>query len=233
MQAKKRNTARKHNASDEASKHVPVIAMDHVYMNEVTDDTDNPILVIGDSCCEGIWAVRIKKGGDTAAVKNIVANFLRGFVYSKVVPKSDQEPANRSIDRDAVEILFEDDFQELRGGQVVMQHLSVIESAANGVIENAIQRMQGQVRQIKLDLDMNIKAKIKQSQTKKRWLIEYAAQTQVFWSISEDDGLTAIHQNQKKIYLGSEAQVRRTNHVQAAERTSRSASQKPDGDREC
>ena len=105
--AKKRNTARKHNASDEASKHVPVIAMDHVYMNEVTDDTDNPILVIGDSCCEGIWAVRIKKGGDTAAVKNIVANFLRGFVYSKVVPKSDQEPANRSMERNAVEILFE------------------------------------------------------------------------------------------------------------------------------
>ena len=73
-------------------------------------------------------------------MKNNVANFLRGFVYSKVVPKSDQEPAIRSIDRDVVEILFEDDFEELCAGQVVMQHLSLV-SAANEAIDNAIQRV--------------------------------------------------------------------------------------------
>ena len=53
-QAKRRNPAQKHNAIDEARKHVPVIAIDYMYMNEVTDATDNPLLVIGDSCSEGI-----------------------------------------------------------------------------------------------------------------------------------------------------------------------------------
>ena len=141
MQAKKRNPAHKHNASDEASKHVPAIAIDYMYMNEVTDDTDNPIRVIGDSCREGIWAVFIKKRGDTTAVKNKVAKFPRGLRCSKVVPKSDQEPAIRSMDRNVVEMLFEDDFEELCASQVVMPHLSVVESAANGAIENATQRV--------------------------------------------------------------------------------------------
>ena len=63
-------------------------------------------------------------------------------MFSKVVPKSDQEPAVRSMERNAVEILFEDDFQEMRGSQIVMQHLPVVESASTGDIENATQRVQ-------------------------------------------------------------------------------------------
>ena len=66
---------------------------------------------------------------------------------------------------DTVESLFEDEFKELCGCQVVMQHSPVGESAANGAIENAIQRV---------------------------WpcLVEYAAHTQLFWRIFGDDGLT-------------------------------------------
>ena len=51
-----------------------------------------------------------------------------------------------------VESLFEDDFRELCCCQVVMQHSPVGESAANGAIENAIQRVPEPVRVIKLGL---------------------------------------------------------------------------------
>ena len=119
VQAKKRNPAHKLNASDGANKHVPVIATDYIYMNEMTDDTNSPIQVIHDSCSEGVWAVFTKKKGDSARTSSEV------FGYSKKLIKSDQEPAVRSIERNEVESLFEDDFKASCGCQVVMQHSRV------------------------------------------------------------------------------------------------------------
>ena len=95
------------------------------------------------------------------------------------------------MERNVVESLFVDDFKELYGSQVVMQHSPVGESAANG-IENANQRVQGQIRAIKLDLETNITAKLKRSQTICPWLIEPVVQALLFWRKSGDGGFTAI-----------------------------------------
>ena len=203
----------KHNASGRANKHVPKIAMD---MNEMTDDTNGPKLVIHDSSSDGVWAVFTKMEGDRAHVKNKVANIIRSLGYSII--KSDQAPVIRSMERKVVESLHEDDFGEFCCCQVVMLHSPVGESAANGVIENAIRRVQGQVRAIKLDIETNIKAKLNPSQTIWLWPIEYAAQTFLFWRTSGDDGLTAIQtENQEKIHHSAEAQMRRRNHIQDTE----------------
>ena len=177
----------KHNASGRANKHVPKIAMD---VNEMTDDTNGPKLVIHDSSSDGVWAVFTKMEGDRAHVKNKVANIIRSLGCSII--KSDQALVIKSMERKDVESLHEDDFGEFCCCQVVMLHSPVGESAANGVIENAIQRVQGQVRAIKLDIETNIKAKLNPSQTIWLWPIEYAAQTFLFWRTSGDDGLTAI-----------------------------------------
>ena len=99
VQAKKRNPAHRHTASDKANKLVPVIAMDHMYMNETTDDTNNPTLVTHESCGGGAWAASTTKKGDCAHVKHKVTNIIRGLGYSNVVIKSDQEPAVRGIER--------------------------------------------------------------------------------------------------------------------------------------
>ena len=107
-------------------------------------------------------------------VQNKVANIISSLVCSKMVIRSDQNPAMRSVERNVVESLFDDAVRQLCGCQVVMPHSPVGESAANGVIEDAIQRVQGQVRTIKLDLETNIKAKLNSSQTIWPWLIEYA-----------------------------------------------------------
>ena len=52
--------------SDEAHKHVPVIAVDYVCMNEMTGETNKPMLVTHDSSSGGIWAVFTEKNGDSA-----------------------------------------------------------------------------------------------------------------------------------------------------------------------
>ena len=54
------------------------------------------------------------KRGDSAHVKNKVANFIRSLRYSKTAIKPDQEPTLRSMERNVVESLFEGDVRELR-----------------------------------------------------------------------------------------------------------------------
>ena len=82
--------------------------MDYMHMNETTDDTNNPLLVVHDSCSEGVWAVFTKKKGDSAHGKSNFAKSIRGLGCSKVVIKSDQEPAIRSMERNVVESLIDD-----------------------------------------------------------------------------------------------------------------------------
>ena len=66
----------------------------------------------------------------------------------------------RGKERHAVESLKRDDIKEMCGCQSTMQHSQVGESAANGAIENAIQRVQRQVKATELDVGSNIKAKL-------------------------------------------------------------------------
>ena len=89
------------------------------------DGTSNPILVIHDSCSEGVWAVFTKETSDSAHVKNRVAKIIRGLKKSKTVIRRDQEPTIRSMERNDLEHLFEDDFGELCGCQVVIRWWSV------------------------------------------------------------------------------------------------------------
>ena len=55
---------------------------------------------------------------------------------------------------------WQDDFKEECGCQVIILNSPVGESAANGKVENAIQRIQDQIRSIKLDLEINANIKI-------------------------------------------------------------------------
>ena len=63
---------------------------------------NRPILVIHDSCSEGVCAVFTKKQGDSVHVRN-VANITRGLGYLMTVIKSDLEPTLRSMERNVVE----------------------------------------------------------------------------------------------------------------------------------
>ena len=62
----------------------------------------------------------------------------------------------RVMERCSVESLSEDDFKELRVCEVVMQHNSSGKFAANGAVENTVQRLWRQVRAFKLDSEPTI-----------------------------------------------------------------------------
>ena len=141
--------------------------------------------------------------------------------------KSDQERAIRSMDGNVDERLFEDDFRETR---VVMQHSPVGESLANGATDNAIQRVQGQIRASNKDLEMHIKAKLNPSQT----MADPVCCPNAL--VLQNIGGRRPHgnpENQGQIHHSTEAQIRKRHHVQSAEGRQASVSQKPGGDVEC
>ena len=75
---------------------------------------------------------------------------------------------------------------------MVIQKSPVGESAANGKVENAIQRLQDQIRAIKLDVEINANTRINPDQPAWPWFIEFVAPTILYWRIGGYDGFTAI-----------------------------------------
>ena len=128
-----------------------------MYLNEKSDDANHPILVLHDSQSEGIWAIFARKKGDSDYVVKKVAEIIKRLGYSKIVLKSDQEPAIRNLEGKTQSSIWEDaaqlqeNIKQECGCQVAIQHSPVGDSAANGMAENTVQRVQGQIRALKLD----------------------------------------------------------------------------------
>ena len=183
VQAKRKNPSHRRK-SDDVEKHIPVLSMDYMYMNEIDDENNLPILVIHDSMSEGVWAMFVKrKGNYSEYVSKKLFDIVNMLGYSKIVLKSDQEPAIKDLMYEAKKKVWQDInlFQEGIKAQctcqVTIQHSPVGESQSNGVVENAIQGVQGQIRAIKLDVESNSEAKLTPSHPAWPWLIQFAAQT--------------------------------------------------------
>ena len=149
VQAKKRNPAHPSVKKEDKHKYLPVISMDYMYLNEKDDDTNNPILAVHDSESEGVWAVFARRKRPSAYTTKKVADIIKRLGYSKIIIKSDQEPALTSMEDKVRKAMWQDmedmmnEIKEECGGiQVVVQHSPVGDSAANGAIENAIQRIE-------------------------------------------------------------------------------------------
>ena len=140
--------------------------MDYMYLNEKGDTKNCPILVVHDSVGEGVWAIPVHKKGDDSYAKKRVCGVIRRLGYSKIVIMSDQEFALADLEEQVRHKEFresekwQDDIKAERDCQVVVQNSPVGESAANGKVENAIQRVQYQIRAINLDLEINANIKI-------------------------------------------------------------------------
>ncbi|MCP2504859.1 MAG: hypothetical protein NLN65_06160 [Candidatus Poseidoniaceae archaeon] len=198
VKAKRKNPS--HRKTDAGQhKHVPVLSMDYMFMNEKTDDYNFPILVLHDSESERAWAIFVKrKGNYSEYVSKRIAEIVNWLGYTKVVFKTDQEPAIKDVMHDAKTKIWKDmdAFHEQVkthcACQITVLHSPVGESQANGVVENAIQRIQGQIRAIKLDVESSSDTKMVPTHPAWPWMIEFAAQSILYWRISGDDGLTAI-----------------------------------------
>ena len=198
VKAKRKNPS--HRKTDAGQhKHVPVLSMDYMFMNEKTDDYNFPILVLRDSGSEGVLASFVKREGNYSEyVSKRIAEIANWLGYTKVVFKTDQEPAIKDVMHDAKTKIWKDmdafheQVKNYCACQITVLQSPVGESQANCVVENAIQRIQGQIRAIKLDVESSSDTKMAPTHPAWPWMIEIAAQSILYWRISGDGGLTAI-----------------------------------------
>jgi hypothetical protein len=153
----------------------------------------NPILVMTESESGGIWAIPVKrKGNYSSYVSQRIANIIQRIGYARCIIKCDQEPAIIDVTKEVKISLFQElqeyaknvsvegveiEFAELKEPVITTEHSPVGESQANGRIENAVGRVQGQIGALHLDLEEHLKIKLEHNHPIWPWLIEYAAQT--------------------------------------------------------
>ena len=73
-----------------------------MYLNEKSDDVNNPILVVHDSVSEGVWAIFVKRKSESSYSVKKVSDIIKRLGYSKIIIKSDQEPSLISRIREAL-----------------------------------------------------------------------------------------------------------------------------------
>lgn len=193
----KRKNAGHHQRGGHVQHGVPAMSADYMYFNEKGDFHNRPAMVVHDSGSQGVRATAADNKGESECVIRRLCGIIKHLGYMKIACKSEQEPSiaevNREV-RDQAHCIA----QSIAGKadvpgacQVVVQHSPVGGSAANGAIEKAIQRVQGQLRAIKLDLEAAAGFRINPSFHIWKWLIEFAAPAFLMWRLCGDDGYTA------------------------------------------
>ena len=122
-----------------------------------------------------------QKGENEYAIMKSVQYITKILGYRKFIFKGDQEPALRTL---------MDRVSRLCGEQVIFEESPVGESQSNGAIENAVQRIQGQYRSMKSDLETRYGKKIPSDHPALVCLVMHAGLT-MFRFTKGSDGNTA------------------------------------------
>jgi hypothetical protein len=115
----------------------------------------------------GVTVPRKGSTGHYAARK--VADLMEecGNKNADVIIKSDQEPAIR--------FLVDDVCKARTGAKTIPEESPVASKGSNGIVERAVQTIEGQIRALKSQLDERYKIKIDVEHLVVTWLVDYAA----------------------------------------------------------
>ena len=135
-----------------------------------------------------------EKGSKGKFVADKVLDFIAecGNMKGDILIKTDQEPAIKYLVKDIV--LERGDEPDCR---TVVEESPVGSSGSNGVIERAVQTIEGQVRVLKLALENRVKAKVPADSNVVTFMAEYAAYLVNRLEVGKD-GKTASERNRGK-----------------------------------
>jgi hypothetical protein len=139
-------------------------------------------------------AVVPEKGSKGKFVADKVLEFITecGNLKGDIVIKTDQEPAIKYLAKD---IVLERGNEP--GCRTIIEESPVGSSGSNGVVERAVQSVEGQIRALKLALENRIKFKISAKSNVVTFLAEYAAYLLNRLEVGKD-GKTATERNRGK-----------------------------------
>ena len=196
VKGKANNQGHSISASGSHESEVPIVSIDYAFVNEDGEDRkirkererrgeekeagevkSMPMIVIHDSKSKYVAAEIVpEKGVNEYAVRRI-AQIINRLGYRRVIIKSDQEASIVAL-KGAVkrEIELEVSFEESPVG----------EHQSNGAIENAIKRIQGQIRTVRDALESRIGERIRGDDNVFTWLVRNAAASMNRYQIGSD-----------------------------------------------
>ena len=202
-QAKKRNPP---HVTAKVGDHrgTPVISMDYTFLNYKHGADDNPVVIVTDSQSGGLWALPVvRKGNYNSYTSKRTASISDKIGYAKCILKSDQEYSIDEVAEETRRVLREElrkcadqvTLDERCKGmvnepQIGLESSPVGESQSNGRVETAIQRIQGQISALKLDIESRSNISLTSQHAIWPWLIEHAAQCLHMYQTGRGDGLT-------------------------------------------
>ena len=162
----------RHSRKDVASgEREPVVSIDYMFMNDNQQEGEEkgmPIIVVKDRTTRIIRSRFVPQKGHIGYAVKVVSGILESLGHSKLIFKSDQEPAILSL-KDAVKSESRID--------IVMEEFPEYESKSNGEVERAIQMVQGQIRTMKDRLESRYGQRIGGEHPCLPWLIAHASDT--------------------------------------------------------
>ena len=154
----------------EDRKSSPLLVADYCFMRDNEDEDVTTVLVLRLYPAKAILATVCPSKGVDDYVVSRVAYFIRDSGYSKLVFRSDQEPALRALLNEAFKKASDSQLE-----QAVPEASAVGESQSNGRAENSVLRIQDLVRTYKCALESRLYARIPCDHPVFFWLVEHAA----------------------------------------------------------
>ena len=140
-----------------------------------------PILVSRDRKSKWINAAVVPQKGNCAYAIKRLSEDVGALGYSRLVLKSDQEPAIKEL---KARVKME------RAEDIIMEESPAYEHRANGEVERAIQTVQGQVRTLKSALEARYNSPVGQDWSVLPWMVRHAGNA-INRYLRGTDGLTA------------------------------------------
>jgi hypothetical protein len=200
VKGKASNQGHSSSASGGHESDVPVVSIDYAFINEDGEDRKRrkerekrgeereegegrgmPMIVIHDSKSKYVAAEIVPEKGVSEYAVRRVAQIGNRRGYRRVIIKSDQEASIVAL-KGAVkrELELEVSFEESPVG----------EHQSNGAVENAIKRVQGQIRTVRDALESRIGERVKGGDNVFTWLVRNAAASMNRYQVGSD-GRTA------------------------------------------
>ena len=158
---------KKHNNDRE----VPVISGDFCFMGQSEQEKATPIFVLRDHSTRITFAHVCEGKGIVDAeysdyLRNAVLKDISSMGHSKIVLKTDGEPACKAL---------QEHIKTSRDATTILENSPVGESQSNGVVEKAIDEIEGMVRTLKSALEERLGWKIDPKHPVLTWLVEWSA----------------------------------------------------------
>ena len=178
IRGKAKNPPHWRQKESEGEKRIPAISADYCFLGSEEDESQAPVWVMTDHETKAVFAyVCESKGSESKGLVDQVVEDINKLGHTKVILKTDQEPAIRDVQR-AV--------RDKRRQATILENSPVGESQSNGRVERCIQTVVAQVRTMKDALEKRYCQEVDSRSPILHWLVRHAASLITRYHVGKD-----------------------------------------------